>query len=170
MKKFNTLILAAVTLFSLGSATVFAKGQPGSGPSPYTDCGIGAALFKDTHWAAISSNVIWDLGSTALTSATASPETCSGNKVVAAEFINRTYDNLIEETAQGSGQHITAMLNIFGCNSNVQPAIISEARTQVSKELSSDNYSTKTRIQKAESFYFNINSLVDGKYSQSCSA
>ena len=43
---------------------------PGSGPNPYTDCGIGAALFPNTHWAAATSNVIFDLGITAITSAT----------------------------------------------------------------------------------------------------
>ena len=86
----------------------------GSGPNPYSDCGIGAALFTETKWAAVTSNVIWDLGITAITSATASPETCSGKKVETAQFIIDNYDNLAEETAKGQGTHLIAMLGLRG--------------------------------------------------------
>ena len=90
--KMNKLSCIALTLFAgISIAPVsMANDQAGSGPNPFTDCGIGAALFPDTHWAAVTSNVIWDVGTTALTSATASPETCSGAKVEAAMFINET--------------------------------------------------------------------------------
>src|SRR5688572_5993856 len=46
-----------------------ASKAPGAGPNPFSDCGIGAALFPKTGWAAVTSNVIWDIGTTALTSA-----------------------------------------------------------------------------------------------------
>jgi hypothetical protein len=88
-KTFATLLIVVAGVLAAGAASAQDKAAtadktPGTGPSPYTDCGIGAALFKETDWAAISSNVIWDLGSTALTSATMSPETCSKQKVKVA--------------------------------------------------------------------------------------
>ena len=51
---FTTVVTSTVTVAE-------ANKTAGSGPNPYTDCGIGAALFSDTHWAAVTSNVIWDL-------------------------------------------------------------------------------------------------------------
>ena len=46
----------------------------------YVQCGIGAAIFKNNKTAAIISNIIWDLGTTAISSQTSSPETCEGKK------------------------------------------------------------------------------------------
>jgi hypothetical protein len=61
MKKLLFLLsLCAVNLPNIA----LAGGPTGSGPNPYSDCGIGAALFKDTEWAAVTSNVTWDLGTT----------------------------------------------------------------------------------------------------------
>ena len=67
------LFLVPVLVFSLNS----------NAANPYVDCGIGAALFPNTDWAAVTSNVIWDAGTTALISATASEDTCSGGDVSA---------------------------------------------------------------------------------------
>src|SRR5258708_18836019 len=98
-----------------------ASKAPGSGPNPYTDCGIGAALFSDTKWAAVTSNVIWDLGTTAVISATASPQTCQGKKVAPARFIDATYPSLPEEPPPGHGEHLTPVLNTLKSPSNPPP-------------------------------------------------
>jgi len=169
MKLYKSII--AFTLFFFTSIMgVHAENSAGSGPNPFVDCGIGAALFPDTHWAAISSNVIWDVGTTAVTSATMSPETCSGKDVAVAEFINRTYDNLIEDTAKGEGEYLTAVLNIYGCSTSSQPSIIADLRKNVSKVVSSDTYTSKNQIEKSMFFYDEINSAISSQKSSSCSA
>lgn len=138
----------------------------GSGPSPYTDCGIGAALFPDTHWAAVTSNVIWDLGVTALTSATSSPQTCQGKKVQAAIFIGTTYEELVEETAVGHGEHLATALNLFDCKSSQHARAIGEVRSAMGQAVAAPNYMSQTKLQKAATYY----SAVERAASHSCTA
>ncbi len=168
MKKINKIGAFTALVFSIGAMNVMA-GEAGSGPNPYVDCGIGGALFPDTHWAAISSNVIWDVGTTAVVSATASPETCNGKSVEIAEFINRTYDNLIEDTAKGEGEYVTAVFDIYGCNSKSQSAMISDLRGIVAAGISSPNYNEKTQLEKSELFYNNVNQVVEKQDADVCS-
>lgn len=158
----STLIVTSI----LSASASFAadKAAPGSGPNPFSDCGIGAALFPETKWAAVTSNVIWDIGLTAVTSATASPETCSGKTVETAVFINRTYDELVEETAQGQGEHITAMLDMIGCSAASQPAAMSSIRQSMVQSVTADGYNQKPRIEKASAYYDIMSSAV----SQNC--
>ncbi|MDE2594247.1 MAG: DUF3015 family protein [Burkholderiales bacterium] len=133
---------------------------PGSGPNPFTDCGIGAALFPNTHWAALTSNVVWDLGITALTSATASPQTCQGKKVVAAVFIRDTYEQLAEQTAQGSGEHLATVLNIMGCQAANQQAAALSTREAMSSVIAAPGYAELPRLEKAAQFYGAVDAAV----------
>ena len=134
--------------------------------NPYSECGIGAAIFPDTHWAAATSNVIWDLGSTAITSATASPETCSGAPVAAAMFINSSYDSLAEETARGEGEHLSAMLDIVGCSSIEQPAAAARIRSEMADAVTADGYAGQTRLEKSSAYY----DMMQRSVSASCAA
>ncbi|HEX9474358.1 MAG TPA: DUF3015 family protein [Steroidobacteraceae bacterium] len=143
-----------------------ASKAPGSGPNPYTDCGIGAALFSDTKWAAVTSNVIWDLGTTAVISATASPQTCQGKKVAAARFIDATYASLAEETAAGHGEHLTTVLNILECASNHRPQAVSRIRRDMGLEVADPQYVRQTHLEKASNFY----KVIDAAVTASCSA
>lgn len=145
----TSAILAAL------SVPAFAEEEkaPGSGPNPFSDCGIGAALFPNTAWAAVTSNVIWDVGTTAVISATASPETCSGSNVKAAQFIIDTYDNLVEETAQGEGVHVATLLNIYGCSEQQQNTIVGNLRGSIASQLSSEGYDSKSQLTKASDYY-----------------
>ena len=162
--------LLAVSLLTGVSFNVMAGGSAGSGPNPFVDCGIGAALFPNTHWAAVTSNVIWDIGTTAVISATASPETCSGKNAQAAIFIRDTYPTLIEDTARGEGEHLTALLEIYGCSSESRTDISQSVRSAVSEKVSADNYSKKDRLQKASDYYDAFNGQIEANFAQSCSA
>jgi hypothetical protein len=124
-----------------------------NGINPYSDCGIGAAIFQDMNTAAAISNVIWDLGSTAITSATASPETCSGGAVQTAEFIHSNYDVLAEETARGNGEHLQATLAMAGCSAEDQSAATQTIRSEISNSVFAAGYETKTQIEKSSDFY-----------------
>jgi hypothetical protein len=171
MSKFKLLVSVAVASCLIAtSAVAEEKKKAGTGPNPFRDCGIGAALFPSTPVAAITSNVIWDVGTTALTSATASPETCNGNQVAAAKFIYETYANVIEETAYGKGEHLTAMLEIFGCASGSHKAIISSVRSGIAESVNSPAYAEQTTVQKAADYYDAVSSTIQNGFSQSCSA
>jgi len=144
--------------------------EPGTGPNPYSDCGIGAALFPNTVWAAVSSNIIWDVGTTAVTSATMSPETCQGAEAEAARFINDTYDSVVEETAKGEGEHLTALLEIYGCDSSVHSDIVGAIRPEVGAAVIDESYSSMTHLQKAEQYFRVVNTQVRTAYAQNCAA
>lgn len=172
MKMFRTSCIALTLFAGLSTSALAEMGNKpvGSGPNPFVDCGIGASLFPDTHWAAISSNVIWDIGTTALTSATASPETCQGAKVEAAMFIKETYPNLIEETAAGQGEHLSAVMQILGCSADSHASIVESVRAEMGAKVGSDNYSFMDQLQKSADFYGVINAVVEEAHSDSCAA
>lgn len=166
MKKIALGTAALLALVSVTGTSLANGKQPGSGPNPFVDCGIGAALFSETHWAAVTSNVIWDLGLTAITSATMSPETCSGKNLKAALFINDTYESLAEETAKGAGEHLTALMGIMECDSTQQAAAIQRTRANVAGQVSAEGFESLSHIEKAAGFY----EAMDSAVSLSCSA
>lgn len=160
-----------VAIASTFSATAVAEqGKAGTGPNPFRDCGIGGALFPDTHWAAITSNVIWDVGTTAITSATLSPSTCNGSSAKAAKLINDAYDSVIEDTARGRGEYVAALLEIYGCDNSAQPEIIDAIRLSVTGLITADGYSALSQIEKAENYYKAVDSKIRGDFVSSCTA
>ena len=164
----KSMLLVSVAVAALASSmTAFAEDKtPGSGPNPYADCGIGASLFTETKWAAVTSNVIWDVGTTAITSATSSPQTCSGKKIVAAMFINDTYDKLTEETAAGKGEHLATVLNIFGCDGAHQSVAAQQVRAAMGQSVAAPDYVDQSHLDKASNYY----SIVEHAVIASCPA
>lgn len=120
--------------------------------NPYVDCGIGAALFPETNWAAVSSNVIWDLGSTAITSATSSPNTCSHKNNVAAIYIRDTYAQIVEESVKGENKHLTAALDILECGVSHQEAT-QKVRAQMGGLISAKDYQSKAHLDKSSDLF-----------------
>lgn len=155
----------AVALLSSVSVAALAQGKAGEGPNPYTDCGIGAALFGDTHWAAVTSNVIWDLGSTAITSATLSPQTCSGKKIKAALFIRDTYEQLAEEVARGKGEHVASALDMFQCGTG-REAAAAEVRNVLGRAAAEADYAQQPHLERAGRLY----NIFESAARNSCSA
>jgi hypothetical protein len=160
----NILKLSALT-FVMVPFVAFADAAPktdtapkaektqGSGPNPYVECGIGAALFPTTNWAAVTSNAIWDLGSTAITSAISSPETCSAKKMKTAKLILETLPELEKDVAAGEGKYITALLATAGCDASSKGAITANMRSSYATMVSAGDYADKSRIDRAASFY-----------------
>ena len=157
---------ASVTSAEEGSE----KKKVGTGPNPFSDCGIGAALFPTVGWAAVTSNVIWDFGITGITSATASPDTCSGKNVETAQFIIDNYDNLAEETAKGQGDHLVTMFNVLGCKPGAHNAIIATVRQDMAEVVNQPSYADQDLVMKASDYYDVVHSAVNGRYASSCPA
>ncbi len=133
MKKLLLTAVSAAALFSANITTAQADNQI----NPWRDCGIGAMIFSSVPVGAVISNVIWDLGTTAVTSNQSSPETCEGETVKVAQFIQQTFKPLEEETANGQGEHVTAMLNIIGCSESTHAAIMQDVRKDYAASLDS---------------------------------
>jgi hypothetical protein len=147
VKKQMSALFVALTL---ASPIAFAQDKSaGSGPNPFTDCGIGAALFPDTKWAAVTSNVIWDIGTTAVISATASPQTCSGKKVAALAFVGKTHEKLAEEASRGSGEHIASALNLMECKADKHAVATQSIRAGMAAVVAAPNYANQDRMQRA---------------------
>lgn len=158
-------------IFMFSPITLAESDQPvGSGPNPFSDCGIGAALFPNVHWAAVTSNVIWDIGITAVTSATSSPETCNGKKAKVAHFINDMYDTVVEETARGQGAHLVSMLEIYGCTAASHGEVVSAIRPEVSQMVTAGGYAQRSRVEKAEGYYQILTNRVDSDFPQACAS
>lgn len=142
---------AALTL----SSTTFANDHQGD-INPWQHCGIGAAIFDTNTTAAAISNVIWDSGTTAVTSATISPDTCESEEMKVAQFVDETYDQLAMEAAMGEGNHLSAALGLVGCDAS-DAASVSQLRSDLSTVSASSNYSSMSHNDKAYSFYTSLN-------------
>lgn len=165
--------ISALVALLLGAFSATAVAEGGAAPSqdelnPWTRCGIGAMIFPTTPVGAVISNVIWDLGTTAVTSAASSKNTCEGKDVQAALFIQETYANLEEATARGEGAHLTAMLDIFGCETGSHQGIISAVRSDFAEVVSQPGYAEQAAQEKAATYYSLVKTQVTGAYAQQC--
>ena len=122
----------------------------------WRDCGIGALIFTETKWAAVTSNIIWDLGITGSSSTSSSQDQCAGKGASTANFIYENYAILEEETAIGEGPHLVTMLNILGCKSFEHNQIIGNIRSSFSNDLKQSGHSSKSKLQKAKVYYDNV--------------
>jgi hypothetical protein len=159
----KNILLGAVLTACLGFSSLAMAGsddKPGSGANPFSDCGIGAAIFPETNWAAVTSNVTWDLGSTAITSATLSPGTCSSRKVASALFIRDTYTRLVEDSAKGEGEYLATALNLFECSGAQHQDAIQEVRAAMGPSIIQAEYQGKTHLEKSSDFYNIINNAA----------
>lgn len=149
------LFLVPVLVFSLNS----------NAANPFVDCGIGAALFPNTDWAAVTSNVIWDAGTTALISATASEETCSGGDVATAQLIHDKFELLETDLMLGYGDNLNALTASLDCE--VSGALTASISSDMKSVISDSSYSKNSRIEKSISFYEALQSNKEVK--NSCS-
>ena len=152
---FKKTLMLGLTMLSLNS---FAA-------NPYTDCGIGAALFPNTSWAAVTSNVIWDAGTTAVISATASEDTCSGNSVEVAQLIHDKYDLLETDIMLGAGSNLAALSGLLQCEDSIMPSSVT---TELTKILDTDDYANASRIEKSSKLFDAI--VSNPQVATSCSA
>lgn len=140
--------------------------------NPWTQCGIGAMIFNGESggWAAGAaiSNIIWDLGTTAVTSNLSSQETCSRAKWNTAMFIDENLKELEQQTAQGYGDHIDAMLDLYQCDSSVRSGVVSNLRRDMIATISAENYAALSHSEKAFSYYSSVEDAVSN--SKACQA
>jgi len=139
----------------LAALLALASSPSMAGDNLWKECGIG-------HWIAgpiwhgipaITTNLVWDLGTTATTSHISTPQICAGPLWAAAKFINDTYPLIEQDTVQGNGEHMMAMLDIFECDETARPAIVNGIRQDFAKSLNNQNYINIGQSEKAEGYY-----------------
>ena len=138
--------------------------------NPWLHCGIGALIFQNNGTLAAISNIIWDLGTTAVTSKLSSPESCSGNRTGTALFIQQTYPQLAVETAVGNGQHLVAVAELLGCEQSVHASFIRQVRVSMTSDVAQSGYAALSHTEKAEKFFHIVDGLARSEFSAQCRA
>ncbi len=174
MFKKTGVFLAAAAGISLGfSAPSIAQDTKRDKPNPWLDCGLGAMIFPDDNLevGAGISNIIWDLGTTAVTSAASSPDTCAGlSNVRSAMFVKRTYAQLEVETAKGDGAYLTALSELMGCDADQRDAFIQQVRVDMADTFAQPGFASLTEDEKAQAFYYTVEGVADGAFAGQCVA
>lgn len=132
---FKKLTLATTLITALFAGNAMAQDDI----NPWKHCGIGAMIFDDNGTAAAISNIIWDLGTTAISTKISSAESCNGKRATAALFIQNNFNQIVEETSQGAGEHLSAMLEILEVEAQQQDAVINNVRANVANAMTSEN-------------------------------
>ncbi len=110
-KSFKIAVTASLLALASVSTSIQAKEV-----NAWKHCGLGAMVFNDNETAAAVSNLIWDLGTTALSSKMSSVESCEGDAVKTAMFIKETFEVLEPQVAIGEGDYVQAMLEVRSCD------------------------------------------------------
>ena len=161
MKRTKILMLVA-------TGTILSSAAQAEDINPWAQCGLGAAVFEDNRTAAAISNVIWDLGTTAISSASSSKGSCQGTSVAAAAFITDSYSQLEEETSRGEGDHIAALLDILECGSTERGAITKSVRSAFADVVTETAYETLKPIERAQTYHGVVIDTVRSEFEKSC--
>jgi len=112
----------------------------------YKECGLGAMIFEESRTMAAISNIIWDLGTTAISSNISSEENCNGAKAKVAAFISTSYDDLELEIASGEGKYVDTLATMTSKD-------ISEIRAEFAEVVASNEYAELDKAKKVEKLY-----------------
>ena len=156
-----------LTAAALGLAAVMpaqAQVDPNASVNPWQDCGLGAMVFPENGTAAAISNIIWDLGTTAVTSAASSKDSCKGARVQLAMYIQGTYAQLETEAVKGEGEYLAGMGAMAQCAAADRQALNAAVRAEMGAVLTDDAYAGATREQKAETLF----GIVEGAKAAVC--
>lgn len=154
LKKMSASVLLTVSLMS---TTAFAESDLSK---IYTQCGLGG-LFgqaiedrETSRLVAISTNITWDLGTTASSTFYSTGEdSCANKKVLVALFINQSFDKLEKEIAQGTGKYLDGLTNLALDDKKKKAKYISSLRKKFSEVIADKKYTKLTHHEKVEKLY-----------------
>lgn len=157
--------LLALAVVSLTSTIMTTSVQAREFGDIYTQCGLGGMIFKNHEVMAAISNVTWDLGTTAVSSNYSSEDSCNGNEVATATFINESYVILEQDIARGEGAHLSALMDITGCATAERSSAIDSLRTDFGTVVSGEGFAESAQYEKSETLY---NFIKSEKFSTAC--
>lgn len=117
----------------------------------YTECGLGAMIAPNNDVVAAVTNVTWDLGTTAISSNSSSPETCNGGGAKSAALIYRTYPELERDIANGEGEHLDALVALLDVDASDD--FVASLRPAFAELVSAADYAEISREEKAAALY-----------------
>lgn len=149
-------LIAGLTIaLSLSSASV-AQEANRDFKTALEECFWGLILTKeDQRGLSLGLNVVsGGLGTYAYSSATLSPDTfCAEKTAMTAAFVKDAYPNLIEDAVRGEGQHLSAVLELAGCDASGQALVIPSLRSDIAGALGAEGYSAMAGNDKAYDLY-----------------
>lgn len=117
-------------------------------------------VFPENGTAAAISNVIWDLGTTAVSSNISSQGSCEGSQAKTAMFIKATQPSLEQDIAKGEGEYLSAMLELRGCEVSSHNMIAKAIREDQKIELS----------DTSEALYNSVEKVVEANFTSACAS
>ena len=152
--KISVVVVLALLVFSLpAQAREFA--------AIYVDCGLGAMIAPNHPGVAAVTNVTWDSGTTAISSNTSSPDSCSGGKAKMAAFIYDSYEALEKELASGNGSYIDMLTVLAGYDFQANQELIEVLRDDFTRLVADPGYTDQSRFDQAEALYNLVYKHVD---------
>ncbi len=148
MRKILTVLVFSFSFLAASSPAKAAL----SGEYIFTKCGLGGMVFPDKPVLALTLNFTYDLGTTALTSGVLESG-CSGSSYQSAKLVYEKYAAIEAETAIGSGEHVAALMDIYGCDSKASEAVMAQTRVGFAEMVGSSNYSEISRLQKVKTYH-----------------
>jgi hypothetical protein len=157
MKRALKVLAIVMAVMVMGATQISAEGF-------FEDCGIGAIFFNGEKKGDKQFAKLLNLHSTGTSSYATSSKlsgTCAGkeNQLAAALFIYETYPTLIEDTAKGSGEHLTTVLNLLDAPES-RDAIISTVQTQLLDSINASEYSSQSRLEVSEKLFTIVNNAI----------
>jgi len=119
----------------------------------YTDCGLGAMIAPNNSAVAAITNVVWDCGTTAISSNISCPDSCKGGQDRVAAFIYQSYDSIEQDLASGYGEYLDTLVDLVGYEAEQKPTFVASLRRDFADIVEASMYSDSTRYQKAEALY-----------------
>jgi len=150
--------ILAATLTSLCTSGIAFAQSGRSIAEVYSQCGLGGMIGsafdnKSTaNFIAISTNVTWDLGTTAASSNSSSPDTCSRKNVKVALYIKNSYPQIEKDLAIGEGTYVNGLLDAMEVSKN-KSEVVSSIRSDLAQVAQKSNFDTLSQDQKADILY-----------------
>jgi hypothetical protein len=168
LKKLNAIMISTALAIATFTTASNAQGMGEADVNPWQQCGIGAMVFPDNGVASAISNVVWDLGTTAVSSAVSSPDQCQGASVQVASFVKMSYDHISRETVVGDGEYLQTLMNGINCDPSIQGELLSDVRDDFAIQLQDASFAAKDDNGKAGAYFLGLRDVVKTNYADSC--
>lgn len=126
----------------------------------YIECGLGGLIAQQTPALAVTTNITWDLGTTAISSEASSPESCKGGAAQTAMLILESYETIEQQLAAGQGEHLSALFTLAGVAAEDQADLIAALRVAFAEQVAREDYTSRSRFDNAADLHASLMTLV----------
>lgn len=127
----------------------------------FFDCGLGGILAPDDNTIAAIINILIS-SPTATTQYLVAPESCAGGTGRAAAFVSMAYNELMVETAVGSGAYLEALMDHEHCDAASRPMIVASMRDDLATATGSATFVDASYEEQGADYFVSFYSAVSG--------